>query len=106
MHPDGIPIYRKDTHTGQYVNFKSFTNWQYKIAWIRPLITRAKGICSHNKLKQELAKIKLFDSYNGYPKRIVNAIIRKCNDNQVTKKEICIDEKICSLYLALPYLKR
>ena len=76
IHPDGISVYREDTHTGQFVNFKSFTNWNYKIAWIRSLITRAKVLCSPNKLKQELAKIKLFASYNGHPKRIVNSVFK------------------------------
>ena len=61
-------------------------------------------LCSPNKLKQELAKIKLFASYNGYPKRIVNSVIKKCDDMSIKKKEIHIDEHICNLYLALPYL--
>ena len=70
MHPDGISIYREDTHTGQFDNFKSFTNWNYKIAWIRSLITRAKVLRLQNKLKQELAKIKLFALYNEWvPKK-------------------------------------
>ena len=38
----GPTIYRKNTHTGQYVNFESYTPWHYKINWIRSPVTRAK----------------------------------------------------------------
>ena len=36
---------------------------------------------------------------NGYPKRIVNSVIKKCDDMSVKKKEIHIDKHICNLYL-------
>ena len=104
IHPDGISIYRKDTHTGQYVNYTSYTNWNYKIAWIRSLITRAKTICSPNKWKQELFKIKLFAAYNGFPKRVINNVIKKCKESQTTKKTTRTDEHFNCLYLNLPYL--
>ena len=58
--PDGLSIFRKDTNTGQYTKFKGYTNWHYKIAWIRSLVTRLKGICADNKLNQELSKIRRF----------------------------------------------
>ena len=30
--PLGLTIYLKDTHTGQYINFESYTPWNYKIS--------------------------------------------------------------------------
>ena len=58
--PDGLSIFRKDTNTGQYTNFDSYTNWNYKVSWIRSLVTRAKRICSSNKLHKELSEIRRF----------------------------------------------
>ena len=54
IHPDRISTYRKETHTGQYTNFQSYTTWNHKIAWLRSLVNRAKKICTPNKLKTEM----------------------------------------------------
>ena len=35
--PNGLTIFRKNTHTGQYINMDSFTLWKWKTAWIRSL---------------------------------------------------------------------
>ena len=75
--PDGLSIYRKDTNTGQYVNFDSYVPWNHKVSWIRSLTTRAKRICSPHKLATELSKISDFASWNGFPRKIYKAIIRR-----------------------------
>ena len=75
--PDGIAIFRKDTHTGQYQPSHSFVPWKWKTAWMRSLITRAKKLCSKNKLHPELEIIKKFASWNKYPKSVVNAMIKR-----------------------------
>ena len=36
--PDGKSIYSKETQTGQYTNFESYTTWNNKIAWLRSLV--------------------------------------------------------------------
>ncbi len=43
----GTSIYRKSTHTGQYVHLSSFTPWCRKTAWLRALVYRAHKICSN-----------------------------------------------------------
>ena len=43
-------IFCKDTHTGQYTHFDSYTPWRMKISWVRTLFKRAKKICSNNVL--------------------------------------------------------
>ena len=58
MSAQGLTIYRKNTHTGQYVYYDSCTPWNYKISWIRSLVTRAKRICSVNLLTEEINEIK------------------------------------------------
>ena len=52
-----LTIYRKNTHTGQYVHYDSFTQWNYKISWIPSLVARAKLICSVNLLPEEIRAI-------------------------------------------------
>ena len=81
IHPDGISIYRKETHTAQFVHFESFTKWNHKVAWIRSLCSRAKKLCTPNKLKAELDNIKRFASYNGFPRWIVNKIMKQVSTN-------------------------
>ena len=104
IHPDGLTIYRKDSHTGQFVNFFSYTKWNHKTAWIRSLISRAVSICSPNKLSAEFKKIRMFASYSGYPKNVVNAIFKKCeHQDDENKHNDTIDEDITRLYLSLPY---
>ena len=77
LHRDGISIYRKDTHTAQFVHYESYTKWNHKTGWIRSLVTRAKKLCSPNKLKDELKCIKKFAAFNGFPKWIAKKIIKQ-----------------------------
>ena len=45
-------IYRKSTHTGQYVHIDSFEPWFMKIAWVRSLMSPAYKICSTKEVLQ------------------------------------------------------
>ena len=58
----------KDTHTGQYMHFSSYTPWNIKAAWIKALHNRATKICSNQKLlDDQMEKILSFMSWNGFP---------------------------------------
>ena len=57
--PNGTSVYRKSTHTGQYVHSSSFTPWYRKTAWLRALIHRAYKLCSNS----EILSIKLSEIY-------------------------------------------
>ena len=70
-------MYLSSTQTVQYVNFDSFTLWKWKVSWIRSLVTRAKRIFSENYLDKEIQLIKNYAALNGYPKHIVNSIVKR-----------------------------
>ena len=100
IHRDGLSIYRKDTHTAQFVHYDSYTKWNHKVEWIRSLTNRAKKLCSPSKLSNELSNIKMFAAYNGFPKWITKNIINPSSRNdQSTEK----DPEEETLYLFLPY---
>lgn len=101
IHPDGITIYRKDTHTAQFVNYNSYTKFNHKIAWIKSLVTRAKRLCSPEKLSKEIQNIKKFASYNGFPSWIVKSTIKKCNQRRIDEDE---GDDSVAIYLSLPYI--
>ena len=54
---DGIDIYCKDTHTGQYTHFSSFEPFLHKIAWVKSLFHRAYMICSTKELFDKHVKM-------------------------------------------------
>ena len=91
-------------HIDRHVNFSSNTKWNYKIAWIRALIHRAKKLCSENKILTEIKNIRLFAVYNGYPKQIVNSVLKRCRENENKQRDDEIDDSVVpQLYLKLPY---
>ena len=71
-------IHYKVTHTGQYINFLSYTPWGLKISWIRALYYRAKRICSTESIfLEQLSKLRLFMSWNGFPRYVCRKLIKK-----------------------------
>ena len=98
-------MYYKETNTGQYVHFSSFTPWRYKIAWINSLYHRAKKICSDpEQLNKQILKIRKFAAWNGFPKYVTNVIINRLNRNNNNRDAPPNqDENIPTLWLTLPY---
>ena len=67
-------IYFKDTRTGQFMHFSLYAPWRIKTAWVKALFQRAVKICSTEELlNQEIKKISLFMSWNGFPNYISKA---------------------------------
>ena len=73
------------------------------MVWIRSLVTRAKRLCSPDKVKKEIDNIKRFASYNGFPKWIVNKEVKRCQELSKKEKKQC-DEDITTLFMFLPYI--
>ena len=74
--PNGLGIYHKHTQTGQYVHITSNTLWRWKTSWICSLVIRAKKICSTNYFNNEIHLMKRCAACNGYPRNLVNSIIK------------------------------
>ena len=108
---DGIDIFRKNTHTGQYTNFSSFEPFSRKVSWINSLFFRASKICSNATLfNNQINKIKCFMSWNNFPTKVRNFLIKKlegkfCNDNNITLHGNN-DDSVRKILLKLPYLGR
>ena len=107
IHPDGLSIYCKDTNTGQYTHFDSYSPWRYKMSWISSLVHRAVKICSDNKLRRELARIKDLVAWNGFPKRVGQAIVKnklkRLNPvNNIINSENNTDVE--TIWINIPYL--
>ena len=83
--PNEFGIYHKHTQTGQYVHITSYTLWRRKTSWIRSLVIRAKKICSANYFRNEIQLIKRYAAWDGYPRNVVNYIIKLHNKTYITQ---------------------
>ncbi|XP_046582566.1 uncharacterized protein LOC124289940 [Haliotis rubra] len=71
-------VYRKPSHTGQYINYNSCRHPQIKQAIIATLTRRAKSTCHPDNLNSEIDYLKrTFTVLNGYPARLVSSTITK-----------------------------
>ena len=99
MSAQGLTIYRKNTHTGQYVHYDSFTPWNYEMGWICSLVRRAKRICSVNLQPEEINEVKKLASCNGFPKSISNSIIKRALNKSINDNLTDGDHDIIKFYL-------
>ena len=69
-------VYRKETHTGQYLHYTSNQPEHVKIGTIKTLVRRAKIACStEESLIDELDYIKKTMRLNGYPEKLITKTI-------------------------------
>ena len=87
-------VYRKPTFSGQYTRWDSFSARSQKINLIRCLVNRAKRICSHNYLQEELDNIKKIFTNNGYPIGVIEKVLTSCLHQQDAR----IGPKRCPVY--------
>lgn len=103
-----ISIHRKATNTGQYINYKSFAPWNFRVSWLNSLVTRAKRLCSTSSLTHELNHIRKLASWNGFPKRIVNKIINRLVNTDTsanaTAEVVNNDDLTVTIWFRCPYL--
>ena len=83
-----------------------FTLWKWKTASIRSIADRAKKVCSKENLPKELQLITKFASWNGYPKNIVNAIIKRVLSKETLTNDVISNEqkdKIPTVFINIDY---
>ena len=69
-------VYRKKTHTGQYLHYTSNQPEHVKIGTIKTLVRRAKIACStEESLSDEFDYIKKTMRLNGYPEKLITKTI-------------------------------
>ena len=92
--------YRKQTFTGQYIRWNSFSPKKRKTNLISTLAHRALFISSKSTLQNELPNIRSILINNGYPEAVINAVItKKINQFHRTTQ---LGPKKCPVYLHLP----
>ena len=101
-------VFYKETNTGQYTHFSSFTPWRLKVSWVNALFIRAKKICSDEQMFLKQVKyIKKLLSWNGFPKYVANKIIKnlidKYKDYVVSNVNDENVENVNEIFVRLPY---
>ena len=85
--PDNTDVYYKSTHTGQYTHYSSFEPFFRKTAWVKSLFHRASKLCSTSQLfKNQIRKLKMFMSWNDFPRAVRNLVISKLKNKFSTNQ--------------------
>ena len=93
-------IFRKNTWTGQYTHFQSFTPLQYKINLVKCLSHRIKLLCSEDTVESEIDILKNTLRRNGYPDKFVKKYLV---ENTVKIRRNCETVSKKTLYLKLDF---
>ena len=99
--PDGNlqrSVYRKPTWTRQYINFNSCVPLIYKWNPIRCLAYRARRICTHDTIENELVELHNILLRNGYPEKFIQVNLKH---QPQTKLSITVPKK--TLFIKLPF---
>ena len=98
-------VYKKPTHTGQYIHYTSNVAPNIKASVISALTRRAKLVCTKNEyLAEEIQYIKKTMMLNGYPKTFVEKEIKKTLKNMESTPHNSSKEKTEGIAkLFLPY---
>ena len=91
-------VYRKQTHSGQYINFHSFVPMRDKRNLVKSLTYRAHKICSEDTLENELKNVRSMLQDNGYPERFLDKNMILPTEKLATPT---VEKKL--LYITLPY---
>ena len=96
-------VYRKKTHTEQYLHYTSNQPEHVNIGTIKTLVRRAKIICStEESLTDELDYIKKTIRLNGYPEKLITKTIKQTLSFNSRSKN---NQKLEAPKLFIPYEK-
>ena len=99
-----IDLYRKDTFTGNYVDYNSFVPWNHRISWVRSLLDRARIICSNDNLFSKQSKlVDTFMSWNHFPSHVRKSLLAKFLKEKPKNKNRTDSQNIKVLWFNIPY---
>ncbi|XP_072019689.1 uncharacterized protein [Amphiura filiformis] len=94
-------IYRKPTHTDQYLHFTSSHHMSAKNSVVNTLVHRALTLCDEEHQKDELKHIEKALNKNGYPSNLIHKAIKKQTGER--SEELVDDEHKGVTFM--PYIK-
>ena len=98
-------VYRKQTFSGVYTNFKSFIPVTYKIGLIKSLLFRCFSLCfDFIKFHHEIDKLKSILYKNSCPRDLIDKCIKEFLDRILTPKPVVSTVPKKELIITLPYL--
>ena len=83
-----VLVYRKPTHTDQYLHYSSHHQTSCKESVVSSLFNRAYSIINKDDLNKENARIKQVLKENGYHESIINKVFRRNTNNDSLPKSI------------------
>ena len=95
-------IYRKPTHTDQYLHYTSGHHMSAKNSVVNTLVHRALTLCDQEYQKDELKHIEKALNKNGYPSNLVHKAIKKQTGKQSEIHEVEDQHKGVTF---MPYVK-
>ena len=107
-----VLVYRKPTHTDQYLHYSSHHQTSCKESVVSPLFNRAYSIITNkDELHKENARIKQVLNENGYQKSIISKIFKRITNNhslpqsQQLTQATDIQEEEIRISINLPYVE-
>ena len=99
-------VYRKPTHTDQYLDFKSAHPEEHKLGVIRTLHQRAEVVTTDpDDLKLEKSHVNKALKICNYPRWAINKVAKSLNKNKDNKKKQPSTKKETKGSIVIPYLK-
>lgn len=100
-----LTIYRKPTHTNQYLSFNSHHHISHKLSVVRTLIDRAETVVTnHQDKQQEITAITEALTNCGYPKWTIRSVRRSIEEKKQKPKSATKKEEKNKGHVMLPYI--
>ena len=100
-----LQTYHKSTYTGLLLNFKSFSQFSYKISLIKCLINRSFESCNNwNYFHNDIENIKSNLIKNTYPPFLIDKVIKKYVDDKFSSNQNQLKDTSNVFYFKLPYI--
>ena len=99
-------VYRKPTHTNQYLSFNSHHHISHKISVVRTLVDRAETVVSTEEdKKEEICTIKTALGHCGYPQWLVDDTRKKIEEKKKMQKVTTKKKEKNKAHVIIPYVQ-